>query len=141
MTERKKKNSDDVRGSYFELLQRVSIFLQPSSLLFRCPQTVHRSPSYSSRYTSLSQYSVWLLRKPKFYYYRNRFCIFDLRAMSQSPSIERKLRSRASRFHVVRHCIFRRTLRSLQRIVQEESDGFSPTRRSSKEPRLRFRYS
>lgn len=49
-----REEEDDGGGSDLQLLQRIGCFLQPPSLLFRCPQAIHRSPTYSSRYSSLS---------------------------------------------------------------------------------------
>lgn len=114
--EKRKNEDDNVGGSNFELLQRVGVILQPSPLLFRCTQTIHRSPTYSSRYASLSlsKFSVWfLIKSKKFFHRRKRFCVVDLRAMPQPPRVERDLRPRPARFHVVRHRILRRAPRSL----------------------------
>ena len=134
--ERKKTMAEDPVSSFCNALAAFCNHLHSSSDALK--QSIDRRPIPLGTLLSFSNCSVCLLRKFKFKFFhnRNRFRIVDLRAMPESPRIDRERRPRHARFHVLRHRLFRRAPRSLQRIVQEEPLRSLSNPRSSPELRL-----
>lgn len=104
--------SEDPISSFCNALASFCNHLHSSSDALK--QSIDRRPIPLGTLLSLSKFSVcFLIKSKKFFHRRKRFCVVDLRAMPQPPRVERNLRPRPARFHVVRHRILRRAPRSL----------------------------